>query len=141
MSESSPSKSEGETLDVSSLRTPDQIAAAFAALAKEEDDVNEELHALLSQQSLLEQRLRGLSSSTPQMLHTASGDAKKLGKVIDFTAKLAEGVAVKVRQLDLAKVRNVSYRQSPSIIRKGVKSLRFRAASATARTASKTSST
>ena len=73
--------------------------------AKEEDDVNEELHALLSQQSLLEQRLRGLSSTTPQMLHSASGDARKLGKVIDFTAKLAEGVAVKVRQLDLAKVR------------------------------------
>ena len=97
--------SERDTLDVSSLRTPDQIAAAFAALAKEEDDVNEELHALLSQQSLLEQRLRGLSSTTPQMLHSASGDARKLGKVIDFTAKLAEGVAVKVRQLDLAKVR------------------------------------
>ena len=33
MSESSPT-SEGDTLDVSSLRTPDQIAAAFAVLAK-----------------------------------------------------------------------------------------------------------
>ena len=135
MSESSPISAAADTTDVSSLRTPDQIAAAFAALAVEEEDVNDELHALLSQQSLLEQRLRGLSSTTPQMLHSASGDARKLGKVIDFTAKLAEGVAAKVRQLDLAKVRKTA----PAYILKVTQWLPFcRAASAIARIESRT---
>lgn len=89
---------------VSALRTADQIAEAFAALSREEEVVNAELEELLAHHVKLEHRLRGLASATPQMMHSVSGDATKLAKVIDFTAKLAEGVAVKVKQLDLAKV-------------------------------------
>lgn len=52
----------------------------------------------------LETQLRSLSGARPQ-LESARKDAKKLAGVIGFTAKLAEGVSVKVKQLDLAKVR------------------------------------
>ncbi len=100
----SPPPSPSSLLDISALRTADQIQEAFAALAAEEEVVDVELEELLAHQVHLEHRLRGLASSTPQMLHSVAGDAKKLAKVVDHTAKLAEGVAVKVRQLDLAKV-------------------------------------
>jgi hypothetical protein len=38
-------------------------------------------------------------------LTTSATEAEKLSSVIAFTAKLADGVAAKVKQLDLAKVR------------------------------------
>jgi hypothetical protein len=38
-------------------------------------------------------------------LTSAESEAEKLSSVIGFTAKLADGVAAKVKQLDLAKVR------------------------------------
>jgi hypothetical protein len=38
-------------------------------------------------------------------LTSAESEAEKLSSVIAFTAKLADGVAAKVKQLDLAKVR------------------------------------
>ena len=44
----------------------------------------------------LEQGLRSLSPSMPQMLHSATCDTR-VNIVIDFTAQLTEGVAVKVR--------------------------------------------
>jgi hypothetical protein len=37
-------------------------------------------------------------------LTTSATEAEKLSSVIAFTAKLADGVAAKVKQLDLAKV-------------------------------------
>jgi hypothetical protein len=41
-------------------------------------------------------------------LTTSATEAEKLSSVIAFTAKLADGVAAKVKQLDLAKVRSHS---------------------------------
>ena len=66
-----------------------------------------DLEKLLSQQVHLETDLRGLSQSTIHQLTSAENDAEKLYSVIAFTAKLADGVAAKVKQLDLAKVRRL----------------------------------
>ncbi len=66
--------------------------------------MDSELESLLSRQVYLESRLRSLSSSS-QALQSTGADAEKLASVISFTAGLAEGVSIKVKQLDLAKVR------------------------------------
>ena len=66
-----------------------------------------DLEKLLSQQVHLETDLRSLSQSTIHQLTSAENDAEKLYSVIAFTAKLADGVAAKVKQLDLAKVRRL----------------------------------
>ena len=70
-----------------------------------QDKVEFELEKLLAQQVHLEADLRGLSQSAVLQLTTAENEAEKLSSVIAFTAKLADGVAAKVKQLDLAKVR------------------------------------
>lgn len=69
-----------------------------------QDKVEFELEKLLAQQVHLEADLRGLSQSAVLQLTTAENEAEKLSSVIAFTAKLADGVAAKVKQLDLAKV-------------------------------------
>ena len=66
-----------------------------------------DLEKLLSQQVHLETDLRSLYQSTIHQLTSAENDAEKLSSVIAFTAKLADGVAAKVKQLDLAKVRRL----------------------------------
>ena len=48
--------------------------------------------------------MRSLSASAPR-LRSTQAEAKKLSSVISFTARLAEGVSAKVKQLDLAKGR------------------------------------
>ena len=70
-----------------------------------QEKVEFELEKLLSQQVHLEADLRGLSQSAVLPLTSAENEAEKLSSVIGFTAKLADGVAAKVKQLDLAKVR------------------------------------
>lgn len=62
-----------------------------------------ELSELLNEHVDLETRLRQLSTFVPD-LRLAKTDAEKLTSAIACTAKLAEGVSVKVKQLDLAKV-------------------------------------
>lgn len=69
-----------------------------------QESVDADLEKLLSQQIHLEQRLRNLSLMAPEILK-AHSDSVGLSKLISFTANLAEGVSVKVKQLDLAKSR------------------------------------
>ena len=73
-----------------------------------QEKVEFELEKLLSQQVHLPADLRGLSQSAVLQLTSAESEAEKLSSVIGFTAKLADGVAAKVKQLDLAKVSQVS---------------------------------
>ena len=68
-----------------------------------QEQVDSELDALLARQVQLEARLRSLSTAAPR-LRAEQQEARKLSEVIAFTAKLAEGVSAKVKQLDLAKV-------------------------------------
>ena len=91
-------------MNINALSNLDEVGAAYKQLTVEEDAVNGRLQDLLSRQVELEAKLRTLSSSA-RTLTTAKADADKLGNVIGFTARLAEGVSVKVRQLDRAKSR------------------------------------
>lgn len=69
--------------------------------------MDKELEDLLSSQAKLEIKLRSLSASALPRLKSSQSDAAKLASVIAFTAKLAEGVSVKVKQLDEAKVNKI----------------------------------
>ena len=80
------------------------VIQVHIVLFQEEEQVDLELKGLLGQQAQLESQLRSLSGARPQ-LDVVKKDASKLASVIEFTARLAEGVSVKVKQLDLAKVK------------------------------------
>ncbi|EOB09038.1 Conserved oligomeric Golgi complex subunit 4, partial [Anas platyrhynchos] len=66
--------------------------------------VQEELEALVEQQSVVENKMVALQRMGPN-LQLIEGDAQQLAGMIAFTCSLAENVSSKVRQLDLAKNR------------------------------------
>lgn len=76
----------------------------YCSLHVSQEALDIELEELLSRQGQLESRLKGLRSSL-SLIKSGQEEAQKLASVINFTAKLAENVSVKVKQLDLAKVR------------------------------------
>ena len=92
------------SVNLSSIRTMEEIKAAFEQLQKEEDEVARETQMIISQQGQLQAQLRSLSQYAPKM-ETAAKDAGKLADVIGSTATLADRVSAKVKQLDIAKSR------------------------------------
>lgn len=66
--------------------------------------MQEELEALVEQQSVVENKMVALQRMGPN-LQLIEGDAQQLAGMIAFTCSLAENVSSKVRQLDLAKNR------------------------------------
>ena len=98
----------GETIssavNLSSIRTLDEIKAAYEQLQKEEEDVARETELILSQQGQLHAQLKSLSQWAGK-LDIAASDATRLADVIGSTATLADRVSAKVKQLDTAKSR------------------------------------
>ena len=92
------------SVNLSSIRTMEEIKAAFEQLQKEEDEVARETQMIISQQGQLQAQLRSLSQYAPKM-ENAAKDAGKLADVIGSTATLADRVSAKVKQLDIAKSR------------------------------------
>ncbi|KAM9182655.1 conserved oligomeric Golgi complex subunit 4 [Mergus octosetaceus] len=81
-----------------------ELQAAYGELCREEQAVQEELDALVEQQSVVENKMVALQRMGPN-LQLIEGDAQQLAGMIAFTCSLAENVSSKVRQLDLAKNR------------------------------------
>ncbi|XP_035399268.1 conserved oligomeric Golgi complex subunit 4 [Cygnus atratus] len=81
-----------------------ELQAAYGRLCREEQAVQEELDALMEQQSVVENKMVALQRMGPN-LQLIEGDAQQLAGMIAFTCSLAENVSSKVRQLDLAKNR------------------------------------
>ena len=92
------------SVNLLSIRTMEEIKAAFEQLQKEEDEVARETQMIISQQGQLQAQLRSLSQYAPKM-ENAARDAGKLADVIGSTATLADRVSAKVKQLDIAKSR------------------------------------
>ena len=91
-------------VNLSSIRTLDEIKAAYEQLQKEEEDVARETELILSQQGQLHAQLKSLSQWAGK-LDIAASDATRLADVIGSTATLADRVSAKVKQLDTAKSR------------------------------------
>ena len=91
-------------VNLSSIRTLDEIKAAYEQLQKEEDEVARETNLILSQQGQLQTQLKSLAQWATKMDIAAAG-AGKLAGVIGNTATLADRVSAKVKQLDIAKSR------------------------------------
>ena len=91
-------------VDLSSIRTLDEIKAAYEQLQREEEDVARETEFILSQQGQLQAQLKSLSQWAGK-LDIAASDASRLADVIGSTATLADRVSAKVKQLDTAKSR------------------------------------
>ncbi|XP_030367938.1 conserved oligomeric Golgi complex subunit 4 isoform X3 [Strigops habroptila] len=89
---------------IQSLTDLAELEAAYSRLCEEEKVVQEELDALLEQQSTIENKMVALHRMGPN-LQLIEGDAQQLAGMITFTCNLAENVSSKVRQLDLAKNR------------------------------------
>ncbi|XP_040982310.1 conserved oligomeric Golgi complex subunit 4 isoform X3 [Aquila chrysaetos chrysaetos] len=89
---------------IESLTDLADLEAAYSRLCEEEKVVQEELDALLEQQSTIENKMVALHRMGPN-LQLIEGDAQQLAGMITFTCNLAENVSSKVRQLDLAKNR------------------------------------
>ncbi|XP_061231805.1 conserved oligomeric Golgi complex subunit 4 isoform X2 [Neopsephotus bourkii] len=89
---------------IQSLTDLAELEAAYSRLCEEEKVVQEELDALLEQQSTIENKMVVLHRMGPN-LQLIEGDAQQLAGMITFTCNLAENVSSKVRQLDLAKNR------------------------------------
>ncbi|KAM6352801.1 conserved oligomeric Golgi complex subunit 4 isoform 2-T2 [Alca torda] len=89
---------------IQSLTDLPDLEAAYSRLCEEEKVVQEELDALLEQQSTIENKMVALHRMGPN-LQLIEGDAQQLAGMITFTCNLAENVSSKVRQLDLAKNR------------------------------------
>uniref|UniRef100_A0A8C3SU63 Conserved oligomeric Golgi complex subunit 4 n=1 Tax=Chelydra serpentina TaxID=8475 RepID=A0A8C3SU63_CHESE len=89
---------------IHSLTDLPELEAAYSRLCGEEKGVEEELEALLEQQSTIESKMVTLHRLGPN-LQLIEGDARQLAGMITFTCNLAENVSSKVRQLDLAKNR------------------------------------
>uniref|UniRef100_A0A8B9FXC4 Conserved oligomeric Golgi complex subunit 4 n=1 Tax=Amazona collaria TaxID=241587 RepID=A0A8B9FXC4_9PSIT len=89
---------------IQSLTELTELEAAYSRLCEEEKVVQEELDALLEQQSTIENKMVVLHRMGPN-LQLIEGDAQQLAGMITFTCNLAENVSSKVRQLDLAKNR------------------------------------
>ncbi|XP_020819204.1 conserved oligomeric Golgi complex subunit 4 isoform X1 [Phascolarctos cinereus] len=89
---------------IRSLTELQELEAVYERLCSEEKVVEEELDALLEQQSTIESKMITLHRMGPN-LQLIEGDAKQLAGMITFTCSLAENVSSKVRQLDLAKNR------------------------------------
>ncbi|XP_062465257.1 conserved oligomeric Golgi complex subunit 4 isoform X2 [Pezoporus occidentalis] len=89
---------------IQSLTDLAELEAAYSQLCEEEKVVQEELDALLEQQSTIENKMVVLHRMGPN-LQLIEGDAQQLAGMITFTCNLAENVSSKVRQLDLAKNR------------------------------------
>ncbi|XP_068549106.1 conserved oligomeric Golgi complex subunit 4 isoform X1 [Anas acuta] len=81
-----------------------ELQEAYGELCREEQAVQEELEALVEQQSVVENKMIALQRMGPN-LQLIEGDAQQLAGMIAFTCSLAENVSSKVRQLDLAKNR------------------------------------
>ena len=91
-------------VNLSSIRSPEEIKAAFEQLQKEEENVARETEFILSQQGQLQAQLKSLSQWAGKM-DIAASDAARLADVIGSTATLADRVSAKVKQLDTAKSR------------------------------------
>ena len=91
-------------VDFSNLRTASQIRAAFEALRLEEDATEQELDNLLSSHRFIDTELKELLQSGQFHLGKCENDVQEMSRRIGYTASLADGVSVKVKQLDLAKV-------------------------------------
>ena len=91
-------------IDLASLRTTDEIRAAFEALKVEEDATEAELEDLLSSHRFIEVELKELLQNGQFQLGKLGNDVQEMSKRIGYTASLADGVSAKVKQLDLAKV-------------------------------------
>ena len=91
-------------VNLSSIRTLDEIKAAYEQLQKEEEEVARETELILSQQGNLQAQLKSLSQWAGK-LDIAASDASRLSDVIGSTATLADRVSAKVKQLDTAKSR------------------------------------
>ncbi|KAM9625627.1 conserved oligomeric Golgi complex subunit 4 isoform 2-T2 [Morphnus guianensis] len=89
---------------IESLTDLADLEAAYSRLCEEEKVMQEELDALLEQQSTIENKMVALHRMGPN-LQLIEGDAQQLAGMITFTCNLAENVSSKVRQLDLAKNR------------------------------------
>ncbi|KAM6063870.1 conserved oligomeric Golgi complex subunit 4 isoform 1-T1 [Theristicus caerulescens] len=89
---------------IQSLTDLADLETAYSRLCEEEKVVQEELDALLEQQSTIENKMVALHRMGPN-LQLIEGDAQQLAGMITFTCNLAENVSSKVRQLDLAKNR------------------------------------
>ncbi|XP_066413544.1 conserved oligomeric Golgi complex subunit 4 isoform X3 [Molothrus aeneus] len=89
---------------IQSLTDLADLEAAYSRLCEEEKVVQEELDALLEQQSTIENKMVALHRMGPS-LQLIEGDAQQLAGMVTFTCNLAENVSSKVRQLDLAKNR------------------------------------
>uniref|UniRef100_A0A663MNU0 Conserved oligomeric Golgi complex subunit 4 n=1 Tax=Athene cunicularia TaxID=194338 RepID=A0A663MNU0_ATHCN len=89
---------------IQSLTDLADLEAAYSRLCEEEKVMQEELDALLEQQSTIENKMVALHRMGPN-LQLIEGDAQQLAGMITFTCNLAENVSSKVRQLDLAKNR------------------------------------
>ncbi|KAJ7426377.1 component of oligomeric golgi complex 4 [Willisornis vidua] len=87
---------------IQSLTDLADLEAAYSRLCEEEKVVQEELDALLEQQSTIGNKMVALHRMGPN-LQLIEGDAQQLAGMITFTCNLAENVSSKVRQLDLAK--------------------------------------
>ena len=92
-------------LDLSNLRTASQIRSAFEALRLEEDATEQDLDNLLSSHRYIDAELKELLQNGQFNLGKCENDVQEMSKRIGYTASLADGVSVKVKQLDLAKVR------------------------------------
>ena len=95
---------ESSAVNLSTIRTLDEIKAAYIQLQIEEDEVAKETDLIISQQGQLQAQLKSLSQWAPKM-DIAAVDAGKLADVIGSTATLADRVSAKVKQLDTAKSR------------------------------------
>ena len=87
-----------------SLRSLDEIRAAYEQLKIEEDENELELEGILSRHLGLETEVRNLIEASTHSLAQAEKDSVETTKTISYTATLADGVSAKVKQLDLAKV-------------------------------------
>lgn len=99
-----------ELMDLSSLikdldlENGKYIDEILSKLKREEDNINNDLSALLSKQCQIEARMGGITRAITK-LDTINKDTKKLDDQITHTALLANSVSAKVRRLDLARNR------------------------------------
>ena len=99
------SEGKEKAVDISSVRTLDQIREAFELLKENEESTDRELQTLLSSHRFIEAELKELLQSGQLQIGKVQNEAMDMTKNITFTASLADGVSAKVKQLDLAKGR------------------------------------
>ena len=94
-----------QVIELSNLRTAEEIRGAFEALRVEEDKTEAELENLLNSHRYIEVELKELLQNGQFQMGKLENDVQDMSKRIGYTASLADGVSAKVKQLDLAKNR------------------------------------